>query len=57
MDMPGSEILKIHKASAACYILDGKPEGTSRNSHFCLKTSKPGVIPDKPNEHSLRYDP
>ncbi len=52
MDVSALEILKIPKTSTACYVL-----GTSENSHFRLKTSKLGAVRDKPNEHSLRYDP
>ncbi len=57
MDMPALETLKIPKTSAACFVLDGKPKCMSENSHFHLKTSKPGAVHDKPNEHSLCYDP
>ncbi len=57
MDMPALETVKIPKTSAACCILDGKLECMSENSCFHLKTLKPGAVRDKPNEHSLRYDP
>ncbi len=57
MDMPALETLKIPKTSAACCIFHGKPECMSENSRFHLRTSKPGAVRDKLNEHSLRYDP
>ncbi len=40
-----------------CYLLDGQPVALSQNSCFRLKAMKQSVLRDKPDEHSLLYDP
>ncbi|MCP4596427.1 hypothetical protein [Neptuniibacter sp.] len=57
MDMNFLEVMKIPKTDVACFLLDGKPRALSQNSHFHLKTTKPGVARYKPDEHALLYDP